>query len=92
MREFLASGRIVRVYLDELGTGTELPIGLGLMVLTTLEGEAAKIEAKRLIDLADRSRAIIEIISTIIVYKFTNLTRDEVDTMLEITLQQTRVY
>ena len=92
VREFLASGRILRVYLDELGTGAELPIGLGLMVLTTLEGEAAKTEAKRLIAVAQGSRAIIEIVSTIIVYKFINLTRDEVDAMLEITLQQTRVY
>jgi predicted transposase/invertase (TIGR01784 family) len=92
VREFLASGRIVRVYLDELGTGAELPIGLGLMVLTTLEGEAAKTEAKRLIAVAQGSKAIIEIVSTIIVYKFINLTRDEVDAMLEITLQQTRVY
>jgi predicted transposase/invertase (TIGR01784 family) len=92
VREFLASGRIMPIYLDELGTSTELPIGLGLMVLTTLEGDAAKTEARRLIALAEGSRAIIEIVSTIIVYKFTNLTRDEVDAMLEITLQQTRVY
>jgi predicted transposase/invertase (TIGR01784 family) len=92
VREFLSSGRIVPVYLDELGTGLELPMGLGLMVLTTLEGDAAKTEAKRLIALAQGSKAIIEIVSTIIVYKFTNLTREEVDAMLEITLQQTRVY
>jgi predicted transposase/invertase (TIGR01784 family) len=32
--EMLNSGRITPVYLDELGAGTELPIGLGLMVLT----------------------------------------------------------
>jgi predicted transposase/invertase (TIGR01784 family) len=92
VREFLVSGRIVPIYLDELGARAELPIGLGLMVLTTLEGEDAKTEAKRLIALAQGSKAIIEIVSTIIVYKFTNLTRDEVDAMLEITLQQTRVY
>ncbi len=92
VREFLVSGRIVPVYLDELGTSEELPIRLGLMVLTTLEGESAKTEAKRLIAMAQGSKAIIEIVSTIIVYKFTNLTRDEVDAMLEITLQQTRVY
>jgi predicted transposase YdaD len=86
VREFLASGRIVPIYLDELGARAELPIGLGLMVPTTLEGDAAKIEAKRLIALAQGSKAIIEIVSTIIVYKFTNLTRDEVNAMLEITL------
>ncbi len=70
----------------------QFQMGLGLIVLTTLEGEDAKTEAKRLIALAQGSKAIIEIVSTIIVYKFTNLTRDEVDAMLEITLQQTRVY
>ena len=42
VRELLASGRIVRVYLDELGEIEQLPIGIGLMVLTTLEGDAAK--------------------------------------------------
>jgi predicted transposase YdaD len=57
-----------------------------------LEGDAAKTEARRLISLAEGSRAIIELVSTIVVYKFTNLTRDEVDQMLGITLQQTRVY
>jgi predicted transposase YdaD len=47
--DLLASGRIVRVYLDELGAIRELPIGLGLMVLTTLEGDEAKAEARRLV-------------------------------------------
>lgn len=32
----------MRVYLDELGEIEQLPIGIGLMVLTTLEGDAAK--------------------------------------------------
>ena len=36
VRKILASGRITRVYLDELGV-EELSTGLGLMVLTTLE-------------------------------------------------------
>ena len=47
--DMLASRRIVRVYLDELGEVSELPIGLGLMVLTTLEGDEAKAEARRLV-------------------------------------------
>jgi predicted transposase YdaD len=54
-------------------------MGLGLMILTILEGEDAKTEARRLIALAQGSKAIIEIVSTIIVYKFTNLTRDEIE-------------
>ena len=39
VREMLESERITRVYLDELGKIETLPTGLGLMVLTTLEGE-----------------------------------------------------
>ena len=80
------------MYLDELGEVEDLPTGLGLMVLTTLEGEKAKSEARGLIQRAEGSRDIIELVSTIIVYKFSNLSRDEVDVMLGIELQQTRVY
>jgi predicted transposase/invertase (TIGR01784 family) len=90
--DLLESSRIQRVYLDELGEIEDLPTGLGLMVLTTLEGEEAKSEAKSLIQRAQGSRAIIELISTIIVYKFGNLTRDEVDVMLGISIEQTRIY
>jgi predicted transposase/invertase (TIGR01784 family) len=90
--DLLASGRIVRVYLDELGSVDELPIGLGLMVLTTLEGNEAKAEARRLVDRNRESKAIINLVSTIILYKFGTLSRDEVDLMLGTELQQTRVY
>jgi predicted transposase/invertase (TIGR01784 family) len=92
VREMLASGRIMRVYLDELGEVEDLPTGLGLMVLTTLEGDKATSEAIGLIERAQDSRAIIDLVSTIIVYKFSNLSRDEVDVMLGIELEQTRVY
>jgi predicted transposase/invertase (TIGR01784 family) len=92
VRELLSSGRIARVYLDELGEAEDLPIGLGLMVLTTLEGEQAKAEARRLIGRAQGSRDIINLVSTIVLYKFDTLSRDEVDLMLGIELQQTRVY
>lgn len=90
--EMLASGRITPIYLDELGAVEELPTGLGLMVLTTLEGEEAKAEARGLIQRAQNSRDIINLVSTIILYKFNTLSRDEVDLMLGIELQQTRVY
>jgi predicted transposase YdaD len=62
------------------------------MVLTTLEGDMATAEARRLIGQAQGSRDIISLISTIVLYKFNTLSRDEVDRMLGIELQQTRVY
>jgi predicted transposase/invertase (TIGR01784 family) len=92
VRELLASRRILRVYLDELGEIEQLPIGVGLMVLTTLEGEAAKTGARLAIDRSGGDRAIIEMIAKIVVYKFNSLSRDEVNVMLGIELQQTRVY
>jgi predicted transposase/invertase (TIGR01784 family) len=90
--DMLVSGRITPIYLDELPDTEELPIGLGLMVLTTLEGDLATAEARRLIRQSQSSRDIINLVSTIILYKFNNLSRDEVDLMLGIELQQTRVY
>lgn len=92
VREFLASGRIVRVYLDELGEIQSLPTGVGLMVLTTLEGDTAKTEAKAAIERSGGDLDIIEMITKIVVYKFNSLSRDEVNMMLGIELQQTRVY
>jgi predicted transposase/invertase (TIGR01784 family) len=90
--EMLASGRIERVYLDELGAMEVLPMGVGLMVLTTLEGDEAKFQARRAIERSGGNRDIIDLISTIMVYKFSSLSRDEVDAMLGIELEQTRVY
>jgi predicted transposase/invertase (TIGR01784 family) len=93
--EFLASGRITRIYLDELTAIEPLPIGVELMLLTTLPDDNALAKARSLIQQLQQrpdSRAIIEMISTIMVYKFTNLTRTEVEAMIGVTLQQTRVY
>jgi predicted transposase YdaD len=71
----------IAVYLDELGTIADLPPGLGLMVLTTLEGDVAIAEAKEMVA---RSRqavdasGIIEVVAAILVAKFRKLHRDEV--------------
>jgi predicted transposase/invertase (TIGR01784 family) len=96
--ELFASGRISRVYLDELGAIAKLPVGLGLMVLTTLEGDDAISHAQEMIARSRSSsdeRAIINMVSIIMVYKFSTLSCDEVDAMLGIELKelkQTRVY
>jgi predicted transposase/invertase (TIGR01784 family) len=44
--ELLASGRIQRIYLDELGAIEELPMGVGLMVLTRWRGMRQKLKLK----------------------------------------------
>jgi predicted transposase YdaD len=68
------------------------------MVLTTLEDEQATQEARYLLERNQQeqtqpaNRAIIELITTIMVYKFENKSQREVEEMLGITLKETRVY
>ncbi|MBE9199305.1 MULTISPECIES: Rpn family recombination-promoting nuclease/putative transposase [unclassified Nodularia (in: cyanobacteria)] len=97
-RTLLSGNQVHRVYLDELGDIRELPLWVALMVLTTVEEEQAPEAARYLLTktrenvTSPSSRAIIEIITTIMVYKFERLNRREVETMLGITLKETRVY
>jgi predicted transposase/invertase (TIGR01784 family) len=98
-RSLLNSDQVHRVYLNELGEIRQLPLGIALMVLTILEEERAPEEARYLLARAQQeisepeaSRAIINTIATIIVYKFTNLSRREVEAMLGMRLEESRVY
>jgi predicted transposase/invertase (TIGR01784 family) len=89
----LASGRIIRIYLDELlATEEELPLAVSLAVLTIREGEEAIASARRQIEQAENDRDTIDLITTIVLYKFTELTRAEVDAMLGIQLSESRAY
>jgi predicted transposase YdaD len=86
------------VYLDELGDIRSLPVWVALMVLTTIDESQAPQEARYLLERSaveqpeTTSRAIIELVTTIMVYKFEQLSRTEVEKMLGITLKETRVY
>ncbi|MBD2414399.1 hypothetical protein FACHB389_08655 [Nostoc calcicola FACHB-389] len=97
-RTFLNGNQVHRVYLDELGDIRSLPLWVAVMVLTTVEEEQAPCEARYLLSRtrqeasAPVSSAIIEIITTIIAYRFEQLSRREVESMLDITLKETRVY
>ena len=68
------------------------------MVLTTVDEEKAPQEARYLLARSQQeasgasNRAIIEMITTIMVYKFEQLSQREVEQMLGITLKQTQVY
>ena len=94
----LNSSQVNRIYLDELGDIRQLPVWVALMVLTTLEDEQATQEARYLLarnqqeETQAGNRAIIELITTIMVYKFENKSQREVEEMLGITLKETRVY
>ena len=97
-RSLLNCNQVHRVYLDELGDIEQLPLGVALMALTTIDEASTPEVARLLLARSQReeseaaSRAIIEMLTTILVYKFTNLNRREAEAMLGITLEETRFY
>jgi predicted transposase/invertase (TIGR01784 family) len=97
-RSLLNSAQVHRVYLDELGEIEQLPLGVALMALTTIDEvrtpEVARslLERSRQEESQEASEAIIEMLTTILVYKFTDLGRREAEAMLGISLEETRFY
>jgi predicted transposase/invertase (TIGR01784 family) len=98
-RALIHSDQVHRIYLDELGEIGRLPLGVASMVLTIVEETEATEQARMLIGRAKQEIAsaplrqdIIEMIGTIMMYKFTTLSRQEIDTMLGTKLEETRVY
>jgi predicted transposase/invertase (TIGR01784 family) len=98
-RALLNSNQVHLIYLDELGEIAQLPLGVALMVLTIVDEDEAPAAARMLLDRTGQesttsgvARGIIDLIGTIMVYKFTNLSRQEIDAMLGIKLEETRVY
>lgn len=97
--DLIHSHRTTRIYLDELGDIQSLPLGVALMVLTIVDEKLApKIardlltRSKQEISVPEVGRGIMEMVATIMTYKFINLTRQEVEAMIGVTFQETRVY
>ncbi|MBW4432534.1 MAG: Rpn family recombination-promoting nuclease/putative transposase [Pelatocladus maniniholoensis HA4357-MV3] len=96
----LESSKVQRVYLDQLESSTNKSLGIGVVKLVVEPEENAANFARQLITQASQEianrlsvRAIIDLIETIIVYKFPQLSRQEVEDMLKLSqLKQTRVY
>jgi predicted transposase YdaD len=99
----LHSGQVQRVYLEDLlypPTGIEMGLGLRLARLVVLDREQTPAEARTLIDALARFTpserdAFIDLIETIVVYKLTELSREEIRQMLhlpETDLKKTRFY
>lgn len=97
-RSLLNGDQMRRVYLDELGDPSGQSVGISLMQLT-IASEGTAVEQAR--TLLERVRgpegetlardAIIEVITTIAVYKFTNFSREEVEAMLGLQLEDSRI-
>ena len=99
-REFFASQRVRRVYLNELGEASEQSIGIGTIRLVILP-EARAVEQARILiervrqEIADEfvKEEYLQLIETIIFYKLPNMSREEIAAMFGMSeLKQTRVY
>lgn len=100
-QDFANSPRFVRIYLDELAqqaVGGSLE--LGVLQLIGVKQEAAFERARLLFERAKQelkdtkqTRKILELVETVIIYKFPNLSRQEIEQMLGLSeLKQTKVY
>lgn len=87
------------MYLDELGDSADRLLGVGIVQLV-VENEAKAINrARSLIQQVRQDESevnqqeIVELIETIVIYKFPRLSRQEVEDMLGLSdLKQTKVY
>ncbi len=88
------------VYLDELGETVSPSLGLGMVQLVVGTEEAAVEQTNRLMQQAQQEledvalrRKVLGLIETILVYKFTNLSRQELEAMFGLDeLKQTRYF
>ncbi|MDH6097316.1 Rpn family recombination-promoting nuclease/putative transposase, partial [Anabaenopsis sp. FSS-46] len=85
-RTLLNSDQVQRIYLDELGSPNTLSIGINLMQLAIASEERMATQAKKLLERVEleisqtlAKTEIIDIITTIAVYKFSALSREEVE-------------
>jgi predicted transposase YdaD len=88
----------MRIYLNELNR-QEQSLGIGLMQLTIAPEAEATAQARRLLERAETESSvgfstgdIIEMISTILFYKFSSLSREEVERMLGLNIEEIRIY
>ena len=98
--EFFQSRRVSRIYLDELGETASLPVGIATIKLIIEDENTAIAAARELIsrtqqeiNIEQQQRQLLELIETILVYKFPKMSRKEIEAMFGLSdLKQTRVY
>lgn len=97
-QELIASSRILRIYLDELTEQTSLGIGI-LQLIVSPESPALalvpQLRYRAQTEIADLTvqQDIIELLGTILISKFSHLSRQEIEAMFLVNdLKQTKVY
>ncbi|MEH1904336.1 MAG: Rpn family recombination-promoting nuclease/putative transposase [Nostoc sp.] len=98
--EFFTSGRVRRIYLDELGEAASLPLGIATAKLVIATDDIAIAKAWELIDRTKseinsplKQQQLLQFIETILAYKFPAMSREEMEEMFGLSeLKQTRFY
>jgi predicted transposase/invertase (TIGR01784 family) len=96
----IAERRLQRIYLDQIPEAVESNIGLGILKLVVEPKERAGELARNLIEKTNQEldnnqsqKQLLELIETIIIYKFPRLSYHEIEAMLNLEeIKQTRVY
>lgn len=96
-QELIHNHRIIRIYLDDLPSGS---IGVGLIQLIVAQDTQAPVLVQQLLARAKTeitnplmTRGIIDLLETVLVSKFAKLSREEIQSMFLLTdIKQTRVY
>ncbi|MBO1068403.1 MAG: Rpn family recombination-promoting nuclease/putative transposase [Dolichospermum sp. DEX189] len=96
-QELVNSGRIKRIYLDELPPGS---IGMGLIeLIVSQEAQAPELvktlmaRTKTEVENDREKQGIIELLETVLLSKFSQLSRQEIEAMFLVSdIKQTRVY
>jgi predicted transposase/invertase (TIGR01784 family) len=95
-RALLESDQVQIIYLDELGNIRDLPLLISLAVLPTVPPKKAPAEAR---DILARAReqpqqyeVIVDLVTRIVSYMFLDQSPQEIDRMLDIQFEETRVY
>jgi predicted transposase/invertase (TIGR01784 family) len=99
-RANLNSDQVHRVYLEDFSDISTESLGIGLMQLIVADTINAIAKAKELLNRTQplsktdaKLSAVVELIETIVVYKFPSLSREEIERMLGLSeLRETKVY
>ncbi|MFE1747167.1 Rpn family recombination-promoting nuclease/putative transposase [Coleofasciculus sp. H7-2] len=99
-QRLLLSQQVQWVYLDELEEAGNQSVGLGMVQLVVEDEDTAQAQVRQLIQKAQQEledeavrQKILELIETILVYKFPRVSRQEIEAMFGLSdLKQTRVY
>jgi predicted transposase/invertase (TIGR01784 family) len=95
-RALLESDQVQIIYLDELGNIRDLPLTTSLAVLPTVPPKKAPAEARDIIARAkeqpEQYKVIVDLVTRVMSYMFIDQSPQEIDKMLDIQFEETRVY